>query len=224
VLASCVVSTWYSAVVRCPSCGVAFEGRFLRGANAMRAPELRTAALENTLNRPACPQCGQRADTDASVVYADPGGGDWIFVAHHGELARWQEVEQSALAAFHASLDTAAEIPMTHVRVVFDLDELRERLAIWDAGFDDAVVDCAKLSALGERPTLRGANERLRFAHATADALVMHVVRDGHPDVTRATFSISRTVVGTIASDATWRARFPALFDHGFVSVDRYLR
>jgi hypothetical protein len=196
----------------------------VRGANALRAPELRTAALANTLNRPACPQCGHRADTDAAVVYADPGRGDWILVAHHGELARWQDIEASALATFRTSLEAASEIPMTHVRVVFDLDELRERLAIWDAGLDDAIVECAKLSALGERPTLRGANERLRFAHATADALELRVVPDGRPDVARATFSMPRTIVSTLAADPTWRARFPALFDHGFVSIDRYLR
>jgi CpXC protein len=196
----------------------------LRGANAMRAPELRVAALANTLNRPACPQCGGRADTDASMVYADPGRGDWILVARHEELARWQEIEQTALATFRASLDTVAEIPMQHVRVVFDLDELRERLAIWDAGLDDAFIECAKLSALGERPTLRGANERLRFARATADTLEMRVVRDGRPDATQATFSLSRTVLHTVEHDKTWRLRFPALFDHGFVSVDRYLR
>jgi hypothetical protein len=52
----------------------------------------------------------------------------------------------------------------------------------------------------------------------------MRVMPDGHADVTRATFSVPRTIVSTLASDEAWRARFPALFDHGFVSVDRYLR
>ncbi len=226
MIRSAPVSTWYSATVRCPSCTHGFEARFVRGANAARAPELRAAALDGTLNRPPCPACGARADTDAELVYADPIRGDWISVARRDALARWREVEATALAAFRTSLETAVgdAVAMVHVRVVFDLDELRERLAIWDAQLDDGVIECVKLQCLREQPMLRGPTERIRFVRMVDDALAMKIVDAGVPDRIRATFEVPRRVADTIAAEPEWRARLPALFEHGFVSIDRYLR
>ncbi|MEJ7598357.1 MAG: CpXC domain-containing protein [Kofleriaceae bacterium] len=192
----------------------------------MRAPELRVAALAGTLNRPACPACGRHGDTDATLVYADPHRGDWISVAPRDDLARWEAIEQSALAAFRTSLETAvaSAVSMKHIRVVFDLDELRERLAIWDAGLDDGIVECAKLQCLREQPTLRGGYERIRFVDVVDETMRMRVVEAGRPDRVRTSFEVPRRIVDGIAADPEWRTRLPALFQHGFVSVDRYLR
>ena len=217
------MSTWYSAIVSCPSCGHDFEGRFVRGANASRSAALREAALAGTLNRPACTACGKTHDTDATVVYADPERGHWIMVAHHGDLARWAEIEKAGLTAFRTSLETAVgrDFANVRVRIVFDLDELRERLIVWDADLDDAVVECVKLQCLTERPAMRGPAGRIRVVRVSPDSLVMRVIDGGN---VRAEFEVSRDVAAQIAADPVWRSRFPELFQDGFVSLDRYLR
>lgn len=197
----------------------------MRGANATRSPALREAALAGTLQRPACPACGRRHATDAPFVYADPDHNDWISVATPADLPRWRDVEREAVAAVRTSLATsvADAFAAARVRVVFDADELRERLAIWDAGLDDSVVECVKLRCLREQPSIRDSGERIRVA-SIADRLVMQVIDGAVPERVRAEFRVARTVVDEVAADPEWRARFPALFEPGFVSIDRYLR
>lgn len=216
------MSTWYSATVRCPACTHDFEGRFLRGANASRAPELRALALSNGLNRAACPRCGRVHELDAEVVYTDPGRGHWISVARRSDLDRWAAVEQSAMTAFRTGLETTAAVRFAdaRMRVVFDLDELRERLAIWEAGLDDAVVECVKLDCLRECPTMRGPRDRLRVVRI--EPFTMHVL-DAQGAI-RAELGVAAGAVDRVAADAEWRTRFPDLFTSGFVSIDRYLR
>jgi len=198
----------------------------VRGANAERAPELRVAALAGTLNRLPCPACGQVHAMDAPLVYADPPRGHWISVATRGELAGWAAVERTAVTAFQTSLETAVADAFAgaRVRVVFDLDELRERLAIWDAGLDDGVIECVKLSCLRERPDIRGPGERIRVVRIAAATVTMHVLDGATPELVRGGFEIPRAVVDSVAGDADWRAQFPELFGAGFVSIDRYLR
>ena len=146
----------------------------MRGANAARTPELRDAAIAGTLNRPPCPACGKAHAASATLVYADPPRGHWISVALLDELARWGEIESAALVAFQTGLaSTGANTPgAARVRIVFDLDELRERLVIWDAGLDDSVIECVKLLCLREQPDLRGPRERIRLMRVTTTATV----------------------------------------------------
>jgi hypothetical protein len=158
-------------------------------------------------------------------VYADPARGDWIAVARRDELADWSNVERAALAGFHTTLETAVAdvFAAIHIRVVFDLDELRERLAIWDAKLDDGVIECVKLQCLRERPALRGSHDRIRVTRIAADGALSITVLDetGNP---RAQFEVAAEAVDRVATSAVWREQFPELFAPGFVSIDRYLR
>lgn len=195
-----------------------FEARLARGANVARSPEVREAALAGTLNRPACSQCNVRYEVGETLVYTDPERGHWITTARSDELVRWSELEAVALAGFRTSLRTAAAeaFRTTAVRIVFDLDELRERLAIWDAGLDDGLVECAKLRCLAENPAIRGGGERIRVDAITSSHL--------HLRTPSRRWQIERRTIDAIGADPQWRERFPALFSDGFVSIDRYLR
>jgi hypothetical protein len=190
----------------------------------MRAPALREAAMNGTLNRPVCPSCGRQHETDAELVYVDPQRGHWVSVARREDLARWADVERATLAACQSTLQTAtaeAFFVATHIRVVFDLDELRERLEIWDAGFDDGVIEFIKLECLREQPTVRESGDRIRVARLKP-ALVLRVIdRSG---AARSELEVSQETVETAKSDAPLGVRFPELFAPGFVSIDRYLR
>jgi hypothetical protein len=189
----------------------------------MRAPALRDAAMSGTLNRPACPSCGRRHEADAELVYVDPERGDWISVARREDLARWADVERATLAAFRTTLETAAAeaFVATHVRVVFDLDELRERLEIWDAGFDDGVIECIKLTCLRERPSLRQSGDRIRVSRLQPRLGLRVIDSTG---VTRSELEVSKEAVETAKRDVALGVQFPELFAPGFVSIDRYLR
>jgi hypothetical protein len=156
-------------------------------------------------------------------VYVDPERGHWISVARRADLARWADVECATLAAFQSTLETATAeaFVATHIRVVFDLDELRERLAIWDAGFDDGVIECVKLTCLRERPSLRQSGDRIRVSRLHP-ALALRVLDSA--GVTRSELEVSKEAVETAERDVALGVLFPELFAPGFVSIDRYLR
>lgn len=189
----------------------------------MRAPALRTAALDGTLNRPACPACGRRHVADAELVYADPERGHWVSVSRPRDLARWSDIERAALAAFRTTLETAAAdaFVATHIRVVFGLDELRERLAIWAHGFDDGVIECVKLECLRDKPLLREGANRIRVVRFQPSLTIAVVDESG---AIRGELAVTPEVVERIAADGAWGSRFPELFASGFVSIDRYLQ
>ncbi len=131
------------------------------------------------------------------------------------------------MTALGTGLETAVAFAFqsAQLRVVFDLDELRERLEIWDVGLDDGVVECVKLRCLRDQPAMRGPGERIRVARITTEGdLAMRVIDGAAPEHTRAEVHVPHAVVDEVAADATWRARFPDLFTGGFVSIDRYLR
>lgn len=196
----------------------------LRGAHAQRAPELRERALAGTLNTVTCSRCEHSFPAGVELVYTDVPRGQWVYVARSAELPRWQDIEQRAHQLIHtalASSPTAAALPQGQLRAVFDTDELRERLAIWDAGLDDAVIECVKLDCLREQPAVRRSGERIRVT-AIDDRMISLTagLRPGRP---RCGWQVPRARVQEIAGDPRWRAELPELFASPFVSIDRYL-
>ncbi len=149
------------------------------------------------------------------MIYADPEQGQWIALVAGEPLEAWQNAERTTLAATSSLSDA-------RIRVVFDPDELRERLAIWDRGLDDAVIECVKLRCLAEQPGIRGPRERLRVTAIEDDGTLAFSIRS-REGVPRAAFRVAASVVNEVSRDVRWRERFPALFENGFVSIDRYL-
>jgi hypothetical protein len=218
------MSTWYQARMSCSECASRFDAKLLHGAHASRAPELRSRALAGTLNELSCPSCEVRLAADVAMVYTDLERGQWIYVGRRAELPDWRAVEATALGLFEtalASSPAAAALPDTHVRVVFDTGELRERLVTWDAGLGDAALECVKLHCLRERPDVREPGERIRVATIADDAVTL--VAGPAPAKPRCSWKVPRAQVDAIAADPRWRAELPELFRAGFVSLDRYL-
>lgn len=224
------MSTWFAESLTCPACAHAFAASLVRGASAVRAPALRDAALAGALHAVRCPACDAHVTVPHDVVYADVERGHWIHLATPDVLPRWAEVERAALAAFdRATRGTsplaAALAGRVQPRVVFDAGELRERLVCWDAGLDDAVLECVKLRNLRDRPDVRRPDERIRLLDVAPDgALSMAAIGRAAPHAVHARWLVPRATYDAITADvATWRAAFPALFAPGFVACDRYL-
>lgn len=186
--------------------------------------------LAGQLHRPPCAGCGATIDVQRDFVFTDFRRGDWVRVATPHALARWATVETETEEQFHRVLHHGAPIvaglaAKFRVRVVFDIDELRERLVIADAGLDDAIVECVKLSCVAERPELAVPGRRIRVeAVAATSDLRMASVRADQPDRVAARWSVPAALVARVTADrAAWRAANPELFERAFVSLDRYL-
>jgi len=175
-------------------------------------------ALAGRLNVVACTSCGVDFAVDATMIYTDAKRGHWIYVARTPELPRWRELEADATALFEralASSPRARALARSRLRLVFGTGELQERLRIWDADLDDAVVECVKLRCLAERPDVRRPGERVRAQAFDAGAIELVAG-------TRS-WRVPRAHVEDVATDPRWRAEMPELFTSAFVSIDRYL-
>jgi hypothetical protein len=206
------------------------SAKLARGVHATRAPEVRAQILAGALHRVPCASCGATIDVQRDFVFTDFKRGDWVRIATPMSLARWSAVEQETVAQFDRVMTFGAPVVAElagrfRIRVVFDVDELRERFLIWDAGLDDAVVECAKLSCVHERPDLarRGHRLRVRTVEASGD-LVVACVPAERPSADVARWTVPAHVVTQVRTErAAWQARNPELFDRAFVSLDRYL-
>jgi hypothetical protein len=153
-----------------------------------------------------------------------------VHVATPAQLGQWADVERYALETFDRYMrggpPAIAELAKAfRVRVVFDLDELREKLALADADLDDGIVEGVKILCLRERPAIAAPGRRVRVRSIEPTQLVMAAIDRDHPRVDVARWVVPRTVLdGVVAARADWQARMPALFERGFVSLDRYLR
>jgi hypothetical protein len=211
------MSTWFIETIVCPACGASQEARLARGVHVARAPEVREQVLDRTFHRVTCVACALRFVALRPLVYTDIDRKHWIYVALASERPRWPELEDAAAAIFDQAFNgspLAIELAEGFKqRVVFGMEELREKLVIWRAGYDDAVFECVKLQLLERRPGL--AREQV-----VVDTIDDQVILTGAPEP----IAIERTAVED-AHDrrAELSRRFPELFHGHYVSTHRLL-
>ena len=213
------MSTWFDEEVSCASCSTRFTARLAHGVHATRAPEARDMLFARTFHRVTCPHCAGSFTAQRSLVYTDMDRKQWLQVARLDERPRWPELEQLTDAvvdrAFTGSPLAAELRDGLKRRLVFGLEELREKLVIWRAALDDAVVECLKCHAMSKEPDLSRARSIM------VDEVVdggLRLVVDGER-----VLEIPATVVDAFHDDARLPARFPELFGGRFVSIYRLL-
>jgi len=215
------MSTWFDEEINCPECNAAFTARLAHGVHASRAPEVRDMLFARTFHRVDCPKCKLAFTAQRSLIYTDMERKHWIHVALPIERPRWPELEQVADEVFERGFvgsPLAAELRDGFKRrLVFGLEELREKLVIWRAALDDATVECLKIHAISRDAML---------ARAT---LVVDAVVDGALRITvedtgeRRMIEIPAELVEQFHDDARLPDRFPELFGGRFVSTHRLL-
>lgn len=224
------MSIWYAQDLACERCHHTFSTVLARGIHARRVPEVREQILAGLLHYIRCPACNANVDAHRDLAYTDFARFHWVHVATPAALDDWGAIETYALDTFdrymHGGPPAVAELATRfRIRAVFDLDELREKLAIWEAALDDAVIECAKARCLAERPAIAGPDRRIRVRAIEATHLVMATIDRAHPRVDLARWTVPRAIVDEIAAHRDdWAGRMPKLFERGFVSLDRYLR
>jgi len=211
------VSTWFSEAVSCPHCGHEQQARLAHGVHAVRAPEVRDQILARTFHVVTCAVCHQTFVAQRPLVYTDTERKHWIHVALADHRPRWPELEDQTSDVFDRAFTgspLAREVAeRMKVRLVFGLDELREKLVLWGANLDDRAIECLKLDLIRQDTAL---------AHA---ALIVDAVAPDHAltvlvDRER-TITVDGAVVDAFDTDRRLPSRFPELFGGRYVSVHR---
>jgi hypothetical protein len=143
----------------CTDCRRPFDAPTAETINVGRMPHAREQILSGTFHRVTCPQCGVRIEIDRTFLYTDPGRRHFAQVFPKNHVREWPEWEQMADEVFHQGFYTgpAGVQPLGagfKVRAVFGLDELAEKLRIWDSQLDDALVEVLKVELVTTWPDL----------------------------------------------------------------------
>jgi len=170
------VSTFVDVEVRCPACDATGRRYIASSINASRTPEWRREILDGGFQRSRCEACGHVTFHLMPFPYMDFGRRQYVGVFPSGHEAAWWTYETEAEAAHEANLGAEAPGPARTVgsgmavRTVFGLAALREKLIVFDADLDDAVVEALKLRLmftdarlapeLGRRPRLVAVDHR----------------------------------------------------------------
>ena len=123
------MSTEISKDIICPQCGESQKYRLFASINAKENPELKRRVLDETLFDWRCTRCNYFAAMAYSFLYTDPDAGYIICVTPAGE---------------GSVTEPTREIQDFTKRSVRNLAELKEKILIFDAGFDDVAVELVK--------------------------------------------------------------------------------
>jgi hypothetical protein len=219
------MSTWFDEQIACPTCDLEQTAKLARGIHISRAPEARDQVFDRTFHRVTCRGCATRFVAARPLVYTDMDRKHWVHVALAGEVPRWPEMEKLASdvfeRAFIGSPLAAGLRDGFRLRLVFGIEELREKLVIWRAGYNDAIVECAKLQLIAKDTSLALADRLLVDAIDEQGAALL--VIDAEDTIARRTL-IPRSLLEQQSDDDDRLRRYlPELFAGGFVSWRRMM-
>jgi hypothetical protein len=215
------VSTWADRELDCPACHAKVKARIALGVHVNRMPQVRDDVLARRFHRFAC-GCGETIAVDTSFEYTDIERKQLVLVSTNSMRAEWPALERELAAIVHRVRDLGS--PLVHwiveglrARVVFGVDELREKLLLWQVGLDDALIECIKVRAWTADLTLAAPGSRLLVDEvADDDTLRCRWLGDGGARRVDLPAEWIRDAQRDRESLAT---RFPELFDGGFVSI-----
>lgn len=132
--------------IKCPACGAEHEFEIWPRINTDLDPDLKKKVRNGELFRTVCPSCGQQIDVVYPCLYHQMKDKFMIY------YAPGRQAMEEAAAAFREGLDeadgkrgfSAGEAGYRN-RVVGSLYDLQEKIAIFDAGADDRVVEICKV-------------------------------------------------------------------------------
>jgi hypothetical protein len=213
--------------IACPKCDAPLAAQLADAVNAAHRPDLRDEILARQLHRLACTGCDAALELEHRLVYTDLVRRHWLYVGADRDRTAWPALE--ARLARDLELALSRHSPLIHgladglrSRVVFGYEELREKLVIWDAGADDALLECLKVRAVAGDPELAAPGSRLIVDRiAPDDAIDLLWFAPGAAAPSAALTAAPSWLADTDRDRASLAMRFPELFRGGYVNFRR---
>ena len=163
--------------IKCPKCGALHDFEIWVRVNTDLDPVLKGKVRSGELFRTQCPSCGQKIDVVYPCLYHEMEKKVMIY------YAPGKKAMEDAAAAFDEGADAAEKErgfdPAGNGyrnRVVGSLYDLQEKIAIFDSGLDDRVVEICKVlagSQLQESQPQAEFDDLLYYRDSSGDRLAL---------------------------------------------------
>jgi hypothetical protein len=159
--------------VTCPRCEATAEFEHHASVDVTRDPQLRAAVLDRTLSVFTCRACGHEASVSHDLLYLDAARG---FMVQYDPSGSFDASQVGELVAPPGRAGRARQLV---TRVVSEMNDLVEKVRIFEAGLDDRVVEVIKLMLGSQHPGVAGA--ALYFDGLEGDVFTLVALEDGEP-------------------------------------------
>lgn len=191
------MAVFHPLTVKC-ECGNTLTVQLADSLNVKRSPESRDKILRGELHRVACPVCNRQMTVEKPFYYSDLTRNAFFKVFPRGERHLWRSASKDLETAANFFPENLSKPNERTLRVVFGMDELREKLVAQDAGVDDRLVELLKVFLVYEHPVLlRRARLRLILDQVTEEAFEFTANYEHHSQQFR--LAIPREIVDGIA-------------------------
>lgn len=135
--------------VGCPICKHSHEAQAIRVVDVNKDDKIREKLENGSLFEFDCPDCGFHMRLNYSFLYQDAGIREYIYVSEEKpteDAASVDQIARNAMALTEGKTEDAL------LRIVYSERDLREKLAIFEHGLDDRIVEVCKGIALSQFP------------------------------------------------------------------------
>ena len=157
----------------CPSCGYHGEYKMYDSVNVTLEPKLREKVLSGTIFDWVCPHCGESISIRYNMLYHDMDRGFQVYYSprHSSETNKMMN-----------NLLTRYRGMRCLCRTVETLNDLREKIYIFEEGLNDIAIELLKLVMKYEKGSNIPEECELRFQKMTTkNQMVFCKIIDGHP-------------------------------------------
>lgn len=136
-------------------CGHGIDTQLAIGVNAGRSPEIKKQILDGQMHKVKCDRCNKVLTVEKDFFYFDLTRNTFIQVGKSSRTHEWKRVSEE----LHKQIDSTIPKSISGenanlLRVVFGLDELREKVLAQEAQLDDRVIEFLKVLVVYEHPFL----------------------------------------------------------------------
>ena len=169
--------------ITCPTCGKESEFTVWQSINTKLDPEMKSAVRDRSAFLFTCPHCGHKAPADYGFLYHQME--DQIMIHY---VQSEEDVKQIYdLYAGNSNNELLKGFPNLQAnylsRIVRSMNQLLEKLAIFDAGLDDRIIEICKVfitaEYLKQHPD-RTETEMLMYTGEKGEHIIQ-ILEDGKP-------------------------------------------
>lgn len=138
------MSMAFSDKITCPKCGQEAEFQMWKSINVSLDPEMKRRIIDQSAFDFECPHCGAHTKVVYPFLYHDMGTHVMMYFVSEEDVEKTYNLfkgENDRFKDLFAGMDEDKYV----YRIVTDLNSVREKIMIFDEGYDDRVIELMKI-------------------------------------------------------------------------------